>query len=270
MNEHKLQLNENIFGNTKVLGKILDTCIEYQYTENQAKYAKTLIQSKFLGSELIKNILNAFDTSVNDVKENKTRNPLFYYYSLHDENLIAVMNLLGIDYGTIIPFASSLFFELREDDTDGKLFVRVYFDDIQLDINVMARENLDSHDNKPPAKSSKYYQNQPYDQIDEESSYYSSIKDYLLNRIFIEDVSSYCDRSIEELVLTGYNTKQHSTSNNEFLMISMFLSLIFVILIITLYAFSRLILPKAHSSQDKNSLPNAQSSFQHQVFMDEY
>ena len=229
INEHNLDVNEYIFETSKVSGEILDICIDFKYTNSKVKAAKTLLYSKFIATKVVKDVIRAFDRAIEDIQENKTSNPLFYFDSLHDSNLIAIINLLGIDYTSFLPFATSLFFELREDDVNGKMFVRVYLDEEELDVNIMARSDRSDNTNEQHHKHPKYYQKQLYDEPDQESSYYYYLKRYLLRRVFTEDVESYCDKSMDDIIFMEFNIREHSVKRDRLFLISVILCSTFFI-----------------------------------------
>lgn len=195
--EHELELNRTIFSNTNQTRNLYNSWMELKYSELKARTSKSPIYSRFTASELIKDIIHSFDKRI---QNNKTK---FFFDSCHDDQIFAIMYILGIDYGTTIPFAASLFIELHEDDINGKKFVKVYIDGEELDINLMSHyhigfTNQDDKDSVMP----KNFQNkgQNIDEPDEDSSFYYYLKRYLLRKVFAESPLVYWDKTHGEMV----------------------------------------------------------------------
>ena len=64
--EHNLDVNANIFGTGKVSGDLLDVCVNLKYTLKNSKTSYKSLASQFIGSELVKDIIQAFENAVED------------------------------------------------------------------------------------------------------------------------------------------------------------------------------------------------------------
>lgn len=242
MQEHNLKLNRKIFNDTASNQKLFKTCKEYARLDAVQFSNKSRLVWQFVASEQVKDILKAFD-EVADAQRgaHKDRGTIFYFDSCHDINLLALMSALGIDYPDIIRFGSSLFFELHEDDVSQKLFVKVFLDEIELDINVVdhcdGREAPTGTHLHPLAGNTD-----GLDEADEDSSIYYYLKRYLLRRVFNENVASFCDKTIEEMIFVEHIISKSSTDSKHILMLSLVLSIIAlstILLIVALIARNR-------------------------------
>lgn len=124
--------------------------------------------------------------------------------SAHDLNLLSLLAVIGTEYNKTIEFASSLLFELHEDDITSQYFVKVFLDDIELDINVLDHMGdkkdtdsgeMDDANGYLNNTTSKIFIEQP----DTDSSLYYYLKRYLLRRVLTEDVENYCSKQPEDL-----------------------------------------------------------------------
>ena len=267
--EHNLNVRNEI-SDTKISGEILDICIDYVYVLQKARTTKNLMYSKFVASQLTRDIINAFDNAMDDLKTNTTNHPIFYFDSWHDDNIIAVLNLFGINYQTIIPFAGSLFIELHEDDSSGTIFVKLYFDEEELDINIMAHS--DYKDNNVVHHShSKSYTPQLFDEPDKDSSYYYYLKRYLLRRVFVENVTSYWDKSFDDSIFLEYGNHNEAFQNKIFFLLiiasCLFVFAVAVVICLWVCFTKKRNVDASTSTQDVLTAQKLQGD--HHVFVDE-
>mmetsp|Transcript_6933 Transcript_6933/g.6095 ORF Transcript_6933/g.6095 Transcript_6933/m.6095 type:complete len:170 (+) Transcript_6933:751-1260(+) len=160
---------------------------------------KTTVLWRLQSSELLKDIIHAFDDTIdnhnNDHESSASDRIVYYFDSGHDTNLLALLRALGIDQLEHLPFSSSLFFELHEDDINQKFFVKVFLNDKELDMNVFEDNSiLEDNSSDPPQKElemNSFLKEPKIDEPDQDSSYYFYLKRYLLRRVLTEDVESY-------------------------------------------------------------------------------
>lgn len=193
VSEHNLKLNPSLFNNDYSHDKIISLCQDYQLEMLKDITTRPTLLWRILSSEFLKDIIHAFDKVANNMNNLKNDRVKFYLDSGHDTNLLPLLRALGIDYPKPIPFGSSLFFELHEDDINSELFVKVYLNDLELDVNVLEQIDLSPQEVIP--KDTKL-NNLPteedgYDEPDKDSSLYYYLKRFLLRRVLAEDVDTY-------------------------------------------------------------------------------
>lgn len=142
--EHHLKLNPSLFNNDYSHDRIISLCKEFELNHIKDATTRSTMLWRLLSSEFLKDIIHAFDEVAKNIDHLQSDRILYYFDSGHDVNLIPILRALGTDYPNHIPFATSLFFELHEDDINSELFVKVFLDDLELDINV--QDQLDSQD----------------------------------------------------------------------------------------------------------------------------
>jgi hypothetical protein len=168
---------------------------------------------------LLKSIILAFDDVAKDQDDLPAGRTLFYFDSGHDTNILPLMKAIEIDYPYLLPFNTSLFFELHEDDVNKKLFVKVFLDDIELDIHkldraVVKENNINQSKQDSETSKAKFLakSNPEIDEPNHESSFYFYLKRNLMRRMLSENVESYCNKRIEDL---GYfNLKKYEVETS--------------------------------------------------------
>ena len=103
LNEHNVTFNPTIFGNNY---DIIQTCKEYILEISQHLSAKNQLVSLLLTNELFKDILIAINSTANQIYHNEDPQIVYYFDSLHDINILAILNRIGnfgkypVDFGT--------------------------------------------------------------------------------------------------------------------------------------------------------------------------
>lgn len=238
---HNLKFKDHLFDKDYSKDKLLGICKQYELESLGQLAAKSTLIWQLYASELMKKIIKTFDNVANNQDNLQTKRTLFYFDSCHDTNILALMKVLGIDYPNIIPFASSLFFELHEDDLSNKLFVKVYFNNEELDINVIEHPEATNAliANVTDTKLLKS------DEPDQDSSFYFYLKRFLHRRVLSEPVDTYCSKTPEEMIFVEKSIKASGADSNTLLLLIVFISIfmtfsigVFVILYISRCQYS--------------------------------
>ena len=102
--EHNVTFNSTIFENNF---DIIQTCKDYMFVINKHLSAKNQLVSLLLANELLKDILIAINSTANQIYHNEDPQIVYYFDSLHDTNILAILNRIGsfgkypIYYGTL-------------------------------------------------------------------------------------------------------------------------------------------------------------------------
>lgn len=273
--QHDLKLNPSLFNNDYSHDKIISLCQNYQLKGLKEMSTRSPLLWRILSSDFLKDIIHAFDEVGWDAGNLKKDRVLYYFDSGHDTNLLPVLRALGTDLQQPVPFASSLFFELHEDDINSELFVKVYFNDIEIDVNILEQNDLSSSQPSDEETTEKLVmkseESEEYDEPDEDSSIYYNFKRFVLRRVLSEDVESYCGMKLDDVTTIESTTGEPQQFQTQTFMFIFFVS---TVMIVTLSGIAIMIyINKSHDAQIKRmespkDFPIAGKHFKFQDEMD--
>ena len=105
LSEHNVTFSSTIFGNNY---DIIQTCKDYIFEISKHLSAKNQLVSLLLTNELFKDILIAINSTANQIYHNEDPQIVYYFDSLHDINILAILNRIGnfgkypVNYGTLV------------------------------------------------------------------------------------------------------------------------------------------------------------------------
>ena len=79
--------------------------------------------------------MNVVELAAKQFESSTAITPVYYFDSCHESNILSIMSHLGNNEKFTLKFGSSLFFELHEDDTTHKLFMKIFLDEAQLSLH---------------------------------------------------------------------------------------------------------------------------------------
>ena len=130
-------------------------------------------------------------------------------------NIVSLLKALGVNTSYNIPDASSLFFELHEDEISRKDFIKVYIDNNELDISNKERKGdmkiykpfaqvyddknfknnethlSGNHQFKLPSSELKDLGDNKYDEPDDDSLRYDYFKRSMTSKIIAQSIPSF-------------------------------------------------------------------------------